>query len=278
MGEAKHTGVQLQMTVLLLLAVLAGAWALPAPEVDPEYFYPWGDILGEVDHEVDPLNAIVSRFRCWPGGVVHYSISGSYSSFQLAKIQYGIDDLVNSVKVNGQKCISIEPRTSQSAYVDVYKGGGCSSFVGRTGSRQSMSLADGCVNRHGTIMHEFLHAYAFYHEQSRTDRDDYVIINYDNIRSGYERNFAKYGPGQIELLGTEYDYGSVLHYGPYGFAIDRNIPTILTLDPDAMDIIGQRVALSEMDIERVQILYGCITPAESKHFKHMAGEQLSVCA
>lgn len=49
-----------------------------------------------------------------------------------------------------------------------------------------------------------------------------------------------------------------MHYGPYGFAIDRSQPTIITRDPNAMNVIGQRSALSALDIERVQILYGCI--------------------
>ena len=46
-----------------------------------------------------------------------------------------------------------------------------------------------------------------------------------------------------------------MHYSAFGFAVDRSIPTIIPLDPSAE--IGQRLALSAIDIERVQILYGC---------------------
>ena len=53
------------------------------------------------------------------------------------------------------------------------------------GGRQRISLVDSCITRHGTIMHEFLHAFGFYHEHMRGDRDDYVIIHWDNIQPGF---------------------------------------------------------------------------------------------
>jgi len=47
-----------------------------------------------------------------------------------------------------------------------------------------MSLVPGCVARHATIMHEWLHAFGFHHEQKRTDADDWISINWDNIQPG----------------------------------------------------------------------------------------------
>ena len=56
-------------------------------------------------------------------------------------------------------------------------------MVGKVGGKQRLSLGNGCVYS-GTIIHEFLHAVGFYHEQSRPDRDQYVRINLQNVRGG----------------------------------------------------------------------------------------------
>ena len=62
----------------------------------------------------------------------------------------------------------------------------------------------------GTVSHEIGHAVGFNHEQSRSDRDSFVEIIEENIRSGFERNFEKRTTDQ---RGVPYDYYSVMHYG-----------------------------------------------------------------
>ncbi len=52
------------------------------------------------------------------------------------------------------------------------------------GGKQVINLQkDGCVIE-GTVVHEYLHALGFDHEQNRPDRDNFITINYANIMDG----------------------------------------------------------------------------------------------
>lgn len=62
----------------------------------------------------------------------------------------------------------------------------CFSPVGRqyaTEGAQPLSIGEGC-NDKGIILHELLHALGFWHEQARSDRDDYIQVQWENIDKG----------------------------------------------------------------------------------------------
>lgn len=59
----------------------------------------------------------------------------------------------------------------------------CWSYVGDDGLGQDVSIGAGCDTK-AIVEHELLHALGFYHEQSRSDRDDYVKIWWDQIEEG----------------------------------------------------------------------------------------------
>ena len=92
-------------------------------------------------------------------------------------------------EISSKTCITFTERANQLDYVYIHREtSGCWSYVGRLGGRQELNLqSPSCVTM-GIAAHELIHAIGFYHEHSRTDRDDYIAVNWDNIKSG---NFLK---------------------------------------------------------------------------------------
>ena len=168
---------------------------------------------GDIDN-IDPSvgkNAIRGSWRRWENGNIPYVIASSFSSRERATIAKAMKEY------HEKTCIRFVPRTSERGYINIMKGSGCSSSVGRTGSRQQVSLGRGCVHL-GIVIHEFMHATGFWHEQSRADRDSHISINWSNIKAGMEFNFLKYDLNKIDHLGAQYDTCSVMHYGSTAFA------------------------------------------------------------
>ena len=54
-------------------------------------------------------------------------------------------------------------------------------------------------------MHAFLHVLGFHHEQVRTDRDDFVVINWANIPQGIQFTCSH----QLGKLSTKYTLHSL---------------------------------------------------------------------
>ena len=103
-------------------------------------------------------------------------------------------------------------------------------------------------------MHEFIHAIGFFHMQSATDRDEYVRIAWENVIPGKERNFKSFVADYISQFQVPYDYGSIMHYPSKAFSVNGK-DTIVALDAVGGQLMGQRVGLSELDIERINNMY-----------------------
>jgi hypothetical protein len=145
--------------------------------------------------------------------------------------------------------VRLVPRANQADYVRFVPSAECSSRVGRQGGPQDINLSPGCGT--GSVIHEIAHALGIWHEQSRFDRNDHVIIHWENIESGKEHNFdmesvdgsLNYGP---------YDFGSIMHYSSFAFSTGTG-PTITLLDGTL--IPTQRSALSNGDLRALDSMH-----------------------
>lgn len=136
---------------------------------------------------------------------------------------------------------------------------GCCSFVGKRGQGpQAISIGKNC-DKFGIVVHELGHVVGFWHEHTRPDRENHVVINKVNIMTGQEYNFNKLTEDDVNSLGQAYDYDSIMHYAKNTFSKGTYLETILPVDlagrkrPE----IGQRIRLSEGDIAQANLLYKC---------------------
>ncbi|KAM6992059.1 meprin A, alpha (PABA peptide hydrolase), tandem duplicate 1 isoform 1-T1 [Tautogolabrus adspersus] len=173
-----------------------------------------------------------------------------------------------------KSCIDFKPYEGEKTFIKFEKRGGCFSSVGDQQNGQILSLGSGCDHK-AVIEHELLHALGFYHEQSRTDRDDYVDIWLDQVTPGLGHNFNKYNDDFITDQNTAYDYESIMHYRPFSFNKNESIPTITTKIPEFYNIIGQYLDFSRMDTLRLNRMYNCSSPLTM--LDQCAFEYASIC-
>ncbi|XP_057302793.1 hatching enzyme 1.2-like [Hydractinia symbiolongicarpus] len=158
---------------------------------------------------------------------------------------------------NQQTCIKLIPRTGQRDYIALFSGEGCYTFLGRNGGRQPLSLQaySGCAQK-GVAIHEIMHVLGFYHEMARRDRDEHIRIHFDNIYTGWWRQFRMHEYSNGSVWGEDYDPQSVMHYGNYAAAINSNRMT-LTSVRNPREILGQRNGMSRKDAIQINRMYEC---------------------
>jgi len=140
-----------------------------------------------------------------------------------------------------------------SIFVQSDKKDGCWSDVGCVSTGNALNIGRGCEVK-GIVAHELGHALGMDHEQARPDRDEYVKVEWENIKPGFEDEFKVNPEAYTE---EPYDYMSLMHYGAYMFSKDKKgrKPTISALDSKVNEALGQAMGLSSIDVLQLTDMY-----------------------
>lgn len=98
----------------------------------------------------------------------------------------------------------------------------------------------------------------FYHAHCIYNRDDYVRYIEDNLKdTSNAKKFEKLPIEQFSDFGLDYDFHSIMHYSKNSFSKNSTLYTLIPLDINYLDIIGQRERMSDKDIQKLNLLYSC---------------------
>lgn len=207
----------------------------------------------------------------WPGGFIPYDVSKLTADQQVIArraMQRWEDTGAN---------IHFIPRTNQVEYVN---------FTGQTNAGNNTSLtgyqkgerADINITafwwRQGEWMpaHELGHVLGFHHEHQRWDRDQYLTVHYENIKSGREHDYDWIPQTNWIVSSTPYDYHSIMHYRICWASKCEDqchdgvgtspCAVLVPMDTNYDGVIGQwdSNGISKLDAEKVRLVYGAKKP------------------
>lgn len=203
-----------------------------------------------------PPKKRIAAGAVWPNGDVPYCFAPDISAAAKRSWKEAVEHYRNSpaaqcirmreVSAQGSKC-----NTGHGIFVQSGEAG-CWADMGYSRGGNAINLGRGCEVK-GLVIHEIGHALGMDHEQSRPDRDQYIKVNYENIKPGLNDQFDINPHAYTK---EQYDYLSVMHYGMYSFSKSRGrLPTIEANDGRSSHKLGQAMGLSDLDVKQLGDMY-----------------------
>ena len=163
------------------------------------------------DSDPAHLAAHSERPQPWPDGVIPYDIS-KLSEAQQALVKRAMQRWMDT----GAQ-ITFIPRTNQIEHVHFTgktDAGNNTSHDGfRAGARVDVNItAFWWRQAEWMPAHELGHVLGFHHEHQRWDRDDFVTIHYEHIKSGRQHDYDWIPKTNWLVNSATYDYRSIMHY------------------------------------------------------------------
>jgi Astacin (Peptidase family M12A)/Divergent InlB B-repeat domain len=205
---------------------------------------------------------VADQSSLWPGGLVYYEIDNGSANLTSAIGTFNAD-FMNVIQWE-DNLTACGANPCSTTYVEInLTGTGGRGDVDTIGYPQQAGPVQLNCNTDcsiATILHEMGHIVGLYHEQTRTDRDGYVTMSYDNVIKGsWISDFAVNTQNQ-QLL-TPYDYASVMQYP--AFTLSSNGGPVIETIPAGIPLQGTEGVpgvvnqdYSAGDKEAIKRLYG----------------------
>lgn len=209
-------------------------------------------------------SVVWSPWRTWTGAKVNWYVDPAAPVDDCATATFR----TAASMIEKYTCVrfkeGVTPRDGVSSVKLTSNGKSCWAYVGMSEVSQVNLGGEGCQIP-GIALHELGHALGLIHQQSRTNRNQYVTIDWDNIKNAAVDNFKKISSPASSyekvVASKAYDYSSIMHYSTCEFSVDRHgSPCAETITPaykTVADHMGQREYLSEIDMQTINQMYGC---------------------
>lgn len=186
--------------------------------------------------------------KVWDTGIIPYQIDSKIPDKQAKKIKSVFNQIQEIIPI---KFIPFEGKGTHPDYVFIKKtSSNCYSTLGKIGGKQLMGLSEKCSHRE--IRHETMHLLGFLHEQNRVDRDEHVIVLWENIAREHHLQFKKISNKFLDLGKFPFDLKSIMLYPSDSFTIAPDLQSIITIDGD---LINTTFDLSKLDKKKLKSLY-----------------------